>query len=77
MNMMLVRGRGSYARSFWPFPTTMRASPTIYGSLNTYDVSDTTVAADARGLTIEALCGDTGAFARHGYGSDVTFDAEL
>ena len=72
---LIARGYGSYGEAQHIFPVTMRASPTISGSIIQANASNAVIGAYDTGIRTYALFG-TGTVNYYGY-NDYTVDAEL
>jgi len=72
---LIARGYASYGEAQQMFPTTMRASPTISGTVVQANASSAVLGAQDMGVRVYALFG-TGTVNYYGY-NDYTADAEL
>ena len=74
---LIARGRNSYATQCVLFPVTMRAAPTLTGTVNNTDATSTQDTITASGVWVLGNIGNAGATGRYGYNAGWSVDAEL
>jgi hypothetical protein len=74
---LTARGRNSYATQFVLFPVTMRAAPTLTGTVSSTDAISTQDTTTASGFWVLGNIGNAGTTGKYGYNAGWSVDAEL